>query len=140
MDLISKIVKFLYSAQQRLVAFLSDFLSVLYVRVYLIILFFLNLSLWLLVYVINKQPGQDLIALHYNVDFGVNLIGKASNTYVIPCLGITTILMNGVLSSTLIKQKNSKFIIHTLMISAILVHIFLFAAVATIYLVNFRYT
>lgn len=140
MNFLSKIVDFLYSAQQRLVVFLSDFLSVLYIRVYLIVLFFLNLSLWLLVYVINKQPGQDLIALHYNVDFGVNLIGKASNVYVIPCLGITTIFLNGVLSSTLIKQKDSKFIIHVLLVSAILVHILLFAAVATIYLVNFQYT
>lgn len=113
-----------------------NFLSFFYARVYLAVLLGLNLLNWFAAYAINKNVSQNLIVLHYNIDFGVNLIGGAKKIYLIPLLGLIIILINFILLAVIHRQ--SKFIVHLLLSGAILANLFLLAGLASLYLINFR--
>lgn len=114
-----------------------DFFSFFYVRIYLIFLSVLSVLSWVFAYVITNKSGQELAILHYNVDFGVNLIDNVKNIYIIPLLGMLITLINFFLSAAVYKNSG-KFIAHILLVSAILVDLFLLAALASLYLINFR--
>ncbi len=131
-----KILDFLYLSKSQAFDTLSDFFTPFYVKVYLAILIFLNLLNWVFVYYINKVVSQDLVVLHYNVNFGVNLIGSAGKIYTIPFLGLAFIILNVVLVTNI--RKQDKFINHLLFFSLILANLFLLAATMSVYLVNFR--
>ncbi|MBU4455731.1 hypothetical protein KJ586_04445 [Patescibacteria group bacterium] len=113
-----------------------NFLSFFCARVYLAVLLGLNLLNWFAAYTINKNVSQNLIVLHYNIDFGVNLIGGAKKIYLIPLLGLIIILINFILSAVIHRQ--GKFIVHLLLSGAILANLFLLAGLASLYLINFR--
>lgn len=113
-----------------------NFLSFFYARVYLAVLLGLNLLNWFAAYTINKNVSQNLIVLHYNIDFGVNLIGGAKKIYLIPLLGLIIILINFILLAVIHRQ--GKFIVHLLLSGAILANLFLLAGLASLYLINFR--
>lgn len=117
-----------------------NFLSFFYARVYLAVLLGLNLLDWLAAYAINKNVSQNLIVLHYNVDFGVNLIGGAKKIYLIPLLGLIIILINFILLAVIHRQGHgqNKFIAHLLLSGAMLANLFLLAGLASLYLINFR--
>ncbi len=102
---------------------------------YLIIIVGLILLNWLFVYVINIKVSQDLVVLHYNVDFGVNLIGSVKRVYIIPLTGLIVFVINFVLAS--FANKQDKFFTHLLLGAATLVNLFLLMAVSSVYLINF---
>lgn len=114
-----------------------DFFGFLYVRIYLVFLSVLNILNWAFAYVIKNKASQELAILHYNVDFGVNLIDDAKKIYTIPLLGMLITLINFFLSAAIYKHSG-KFIAHVLLISAILAGLFLLAGLASLYLINFR--
>lgn len=109
-----------------------------YFRIYLIILAGLNVLLCLAAHFIYINVSQELVILHYNVDFGVNLIGNVKNVFIIPTLGFAIIIANLIVAFISFRQKDSKFINHLLLGSAIMVQILLLASLAAIYLINFR--
>jgi len=118
--------------------FFSDIFVYLYIRIYLSILLAINIIIWIFCYFIIKQINYDQIFLHYNVDFGINLIGKASNIYLIPILGLAIITVNFLLYGNISKHKDRKFISHILFVSALIANIVLLISTASIYLINFR--
>jgi hypothetical protein len=136
--MLTKLIEFVYLSQERLLKYLRDFFSQFYVKIYCIINIFFNIFLWVLTYIINKQSSDNLITLHYNVDFGVNLIGLASQIYIIPLLGLIIIIINSFVASIFIKFKQGHFIAHLLLASVSFVHAFLFLGIVSVYLINFR--
>ena len=92
-----KLLNFFHFWRQALVNMILSLASFIYVRVYLVILAFLNLLNWIVVFIINKNVNQDLIFLHYNVTFGVDLIGNANKVFIMPFLGLIIILINLIL-------------------------------------------
>jgi len=131
-----KLLNYLHLRRQTLGEMLLDLLSFFYVRIYLMIVFGLNLLNWLVAFIINKNVSQDLVFLHYNVTFGVNLIGSVKKVYIIPLLGLVIILINFVL--LIFIHRQGKFIIHLLLVSAMLANLFLLIAAVSVYLINFR--
>lgn len=111
---------------------------VLSIRIYILVLFSLNFLIWLAAYNIYTAVSQDLVVLHYNVDFGVNLIGSVKQIFIIPTLGLIIILVNLIVSIIFIRRENFKFVSHVLLSAAVLAHLFLFASLGSIYLINFR--
>ncbi len=112
----------------------------LYIKVYLLILLLVNIINFLAVYlVIGKISNSydDIVILHYNVSFGVNLIKKAIWLYVIPLLGFIISVINVVLLVFIANHKDRKFISHLLLFTAILVNIFLFFGIIAIFLINY---
>ena len=68
--------------------------------------FVLNLMLWLFIYM-QLDPQDDLIFLHYNIYFGVDLIGEWYRLYFMPLLGIAILCVNIVLSIFIKKRDSS---------------------------------
>lgn len=94
----------------------------------------LNLSLWLIAFRINQIVSQQLIVLHYNVDFGVNYIGNVKMLYIIPLMSLIIMILNVIVMSFFKKE----FYFHYFLISASIVcSLFLHVAIGTIFLINF---
>ncbi len=112
----------------------------LYIKIYLLILVLVNIINFLAVYwIIDKISNSydDIIILHYNVNFGVNLIKGAIWFYIIPLLGFVITIINIVLLTFIANHKDRKFISHLLLFTAILVNIFLFFGIIAIFLINY---
>lgn len=135
---ISNIFSYFYLFKRnflRSVSFLFDFF---HIRILLIILIGLNLLIWFLAFYVNFNVSQSLIVLHYNIDFGVDLIGEAKRLYVIPFLGFIIILINNILLMTFFRNEHFRFVSYLLLLSALFVNFILLTALSIIYLINFR--
>ncbi len=117
--------------------FLNIF-SFLYIRIYLILLLGFNAFIWFTAYYININVSQDLVILHYNVNFGVDLIGNVNKIYIIPLLGLIIIILNFILLFIFSKYKYFNFVAHLLLITCLISSLFLILALSSIYLINFR--
>ena len=117
---------------------ISEVFSLVFVRIYLGILCFLSIFSWLFCYLFYTKVSQSLIILHYNVDFGVDLIGDVKKIFIIPTLGLFVIFFNFILIFIFLKNENFKFISHLLLGTAVIVNLFLFLSLGPIYLINFR--
>lgn len=131
-----KISEHFYSTRKNLIDICWYLLGFLYIKIYLIIIFILNLLNWLFVYYINSIASQNLAILHYNVNLGVNLIGNFSQLYIIPLIGLFFTLFNLILLMNIYKE--GKFIIHLLLASSIAVNLILLMSMNVLYLINFR--
>jgi len=131
-----KILNYLYLSREKSVQAVLHMVSFIFVRVYLILLFALNIINWLLAFYVENNVSQNLVVLHYNVNLGVNLIGDAKDIYIIPTLGLSFIVINFLLLLNIFRKN--KFLIHLLLGFSLLVNLFLIAGTAAIYLVNFR--
>lgn len=118
--------------------FFTDLFLYLHIKLYLISLIFINALVWSIAFVIYNRLKNELIYLHYNVDFGVNLIGESKNIFIIPILGLLVILSNLFLYGFVNKRKDRKFISHILFSGGLSVNIILLISILLIYLINFR--
>lgn len=67
-----------------------------------------NIAIWLLLYIFIKQSNETTL-LHYNIYFGVDLIGNWYNVYLIPLSGIVIILVNYILGAIMYLKKSVIF-------------------------------
>ena len=116
----------------------NDLFFFFFFKVYLAVFLVLNISLWLAAMYIRKAINEPMIALHYNVDFGIDYHGSADKLFILPILGLTFFLVNVVLFSIVRNQKDRKFIGHILCAVAVLANLILLAGIASVYLINFR--
>lgn len=127
-----------YLLRQKFFGVLSYLFSYFYIRLYLIILLGFNLLIWLIAYFINVSVSQDLVVLHYNIDFGVDLIGSVKRIFIIPLLSLIITLINVVLVFGFSRHKDFKFFAHLLLSACLITNLFLLIALGSIYLINFR--
>jgi hypothetical protein len=131
-----KILNYLYLSWDKLAQVVLYLVSFMFVRIYLLFLFALNILNWLLAFYVNNNVSQNLVVLHYNVNLGVNLIGEAKEIYIIPFLGLAFIVINFILLLNIFRKN--KFLIHLILGFSLLINLFLIAGTLAIYLVNFR--
>ncbi len=131
-----EILNYLYLSREKLVQAVFYLVGFMFVRIYLIFLFSLNIINWLLAFYVNNNVSQNLVVLHYNVNLGVNLIGDVKDIYIIPTLGLAFIVINFLLLLNIFRKN--KFLIHLLLGFSLLINLFLIAGTVAIYLVNFR--
>jgi hypothetical protein len=91
-----------------------------------------------LVWLFYRRIGNDLAILHFNVDFGIDLVGDARKLFNIPIIALAISLLNFLLLFVFIKNKDFKFIAHIILAAALLTNVFLSLAVGPIYTMNFR--
>ena len=126
------------NTDKNLAKHIVNFFELLYVKVYLIILIILNLFSWFTSYYINLKIDNDRMALHYNVDFGIDYYDDSEKIYIIPLLGLIIILINTTIGIVINDYKDRRFISHILFSAALVSNIILMAAISSIYLINFR--
>lgn len=137
----SKFIDLIYSWWDDFRSEIASIFSFFYVRVYFGLFMFINGVNWAFSYYIysNILPEtRGLIALHYNVEFGVNLIGDAKNIFILPTLGLLIIVLNFSLLLIIYKLKNSKFLGNFLLLPAFISNIYLLIGLVSIYLANFK--
>ncbi|OIO07944.1 hypothetical protein CO115_05235 [Candidatus Falkowbacteria bacterium CG_4_9_14_3_um_filter_36_9] len=148
--MINNLSSYFYLGWRKILEIILDLFDYLYIKIYLAIILFINLSNWTIAKVISDKTKQDLyisqysnsdsvkdlFILHYNVDFGINLVGRVERVYIMPLFGLLILIIN--LFLLLYFYKNNKFISHLLLTSVFLVNVFLLMALASIYLINFR--
>jgi len=98
----------------------------------------LNLLNWLASFFLYRSLGDELTVLHYNVDFGIDLIGHRIQLFINPALGLSLIILNLVMLLFFARQKHFKFVSYLLWSTAILANLFLLLGVLAVYLINFR--
>lgn len=135
---LTKVYNYLFLAKQKVFGIFGEALRFFHVRIYLVLLLAGNLVLWLATYYINVSVSQSLVVLHYNVDFGIDLIGEVKKVFIIPAFSLIIIFVNIFLLFNFLRRKDFKFISHLLLASGLIVNLFLFIALVSIYLVNFR--
>jgi len=106
--------------------------------VYLALILIWQLVAWFQVWFISKSLSSEVLVLHYNVDFGVDLVGDPKQIYDYPLLGIGIFLLNIIVLAILYRNKNFKTLVHFLLGAAALFGFFLSLALLSIYLINFR--
>jgi len=113
-----------------------DVLALPYIKLLTALNLLLNALLWLSTYAINTLVSQELIVLHYNVDFGVNLIGSSHSLYMIPALGLYIVTVNFFLCVFI--KTDRRLFAYLLNAAALSAGSFLLLALGSLYLINFR--
>jgi hypothetical protein len=95
----------------------------------------LNVTNWgFLFYFI--RPVDFPIILHYNVYFGVDIIGKWLEAYYLPLIGDIMLIVNAILGYMFYLQKE-RVVAHLLLLATFFVQISISIAVASIILINY---
>ena len=94
---------------------------------------FLNILLWIFI-LWQIKPGADPVYLHYNIYFGIDLIGSYFRLYFMPLSGLIIFLLNAVISAIIYKQE--KIISYFLIIISACTQVFLWVATVLIVLIN----
>lgn len=82
----------------------------------------LNLFVWLWLW-LHIPRELDELFLHYNILFGVDLIGPAWHVYLVPLSGLIILLVNFIVGWTLYKKE--PFASHILNFTACFIQLFL---------------
>lgn len=134
---LSKIHNFFYSSKQKTFSTLADLISYFYIKVYLFFILSINILIWLVAFYIDSKIQEEQIALHYNVDFGIDFYGSKAHVYIIPVLGFLILVLNLSLLLGVIQHKDRRFISHLLLATALMTNIILLVSVISVYLINF---
>ena len=99
-----------------------------------------NIINWFFARYISEEIGLEKIALHYNVDFGIDLYDNTNLVYTIPLLGTVILFFNFFLVLLISKylKKDIKFISYILLVSALVANIILIGATVSVYVINFQ--
>ncbi|EKE12081.1 MAG: hypothetical protein ACD_14C00023G0004 [uncultured bacterium] len=82
------------------------------------------------------RPVDFPIILHYNVYFGVDVIGAWWQVYFLPLIGLVILLVNSTLGY-LFYGKKERIVAHLLMLGTFIVQIGITIAVASVLLINY---
>jgi len=107
-------------------------------RAYLIIILFWQIIIWLQAIFIYRNLSGHILVLHYNVDFGVDLVVSPGQIFYYPLLGLLISLLNLIILANLNQGKNKQAFAHLLLAAAALFELFLSLALMSVYLINFR--
>ena len=82
------------------------------------------------------RPVDFPIILHYNVYFGVDVIGPWWQVYFLPAVGLIILLINSVLGYLFYGQKE-RIVAHLLMLATFIVQIVVTIAVVSVLIINY---
>jgi len=115
--------------------FSQDFFKSSLVHWALIASLLLNILNWIaLAYFI--RPVDFPITLHYNVYFGVDIIGAWWQVYFLPAIGLLLLLVNTALGYFFYQQKD-RIIGHVLLLATCIAEVAVSIAVAGIIMINY---
>lgn len=107
-------------------------------RLYLLLTVIWQTIAWFQAHFIFKNLSSDLLVLHYNVEFGTDLISQPNQIFYYPLGGLMVVLFNLIICLSLYRNKDFKLFVDLLIGAAALFSIFLNLALLSIYLINFR--
>ena len=115
---------------------LSELWRHYYLKVLLIAGLIINGVEWFLAVFVVLRIKEEIIALHHNIYFGINLIGEPRQIFFIPLLGFIIIIINTIFSY-LVKEDDD-FFMYVFAATSALVNFFLLLGLGSIIMINFR--
>jgi len=94
-----------------------------------------NVANWACIAFFNR-PVDFPIILHYNVYFGVDVIGDWWQVYLMPLIGLLILLVNAILGYLFYQQKE-RIVAHLLMLASFVAQVGISIAVASLLLINY---
>jgi len=107
-------------------------------RLYFLAAGLAHLAAWLEAIFIYRQLAGDLLVLHYNVDFGIDLVGAGAAIFIYPLFGLGIFILNLALAAVWHAHKDFRTFAHLLLGAAVIFGLFLNLVLLFIYLINFR--
>jgi hypothetical protein len=95
----------------------------------------LNIANWGLI-AFFIRPVDFSIILHYNVYFGVDVIGPWWQVYFLPAIGLVILSINTILGY-LFYQKKERIVAHLLMLATFIAQVGITVAVASLLMINY---
>jgi len=127
-----------YAIRQQVGAALLAVWNLSFGRYYLITLVLVQIIAWLESLFIYRNLSGDLLILHYNVDFGVDLVGMSARIFTYPLIGLGIIVLNLALAAASHRQKDFRIFVHFVLTAALVFGLVLNLALLFVYLINFR--
>ncbi len=112
-------------------------LKQLHIKIYLILFLILNSVVWIIVKYIDLEIDRDKIALHFNIESGIDYYGDTYKIYVLPIFGLFIFFVNTLIFLNFANHKDRKFLSHILFSMVVIVNLILIVGAISIYLVNF---
>ncbi len=109
-----------------------------FTKVYAGLIIFLQVLAWLQTIAIYRRLTGDFTILHYNIDFGVDLIGRPQSIFYYPFFGLGVAIINVILAAVLARRREARLIIHFLLGAAVAFAVFLSLALLALNFINFR--
>jgi len=135
---INKLINNYYAFQHDFFEYLKNFFSSKSAKIYIISVFILNALIWFVAYIINfYNVKKEDITLHYNINFGTNLIGSSYQVYIIPITGLLLFIFNMIILYTSRNRDNRKFNQHIILSGSLIVNLFLLISISTIFIFNY---
>ncbi|NTW27728.1 MAG: hypothetical protein HGA36_05360 [Candidatus Moranbacteria bacterium] len=130
-------IKHLLSAVQSKLGyfFLQDFFRSALVQWVIIGALLVNVANWVTIGFFIR-PVDFPIILHYNVYFGVDVIGAWWQIYFLPLIGLVIFSVNTVLGYLFYQQKE-RIVAHLLILATFIVQVGISIAVASLLLINY---
>lgn len=94
-----------------------------------------NISNWVVLKLFIK-PVDFPIILHYNVYFGVDMVGSWKQVYFLPALGIGLFLVNAALSVYFYRQKE-RIASYLLLLATLMIQLSLIVASVSVIIINY---
>ncbi len=131
-----RIINSFYQARLVVGEMFADFFSSLATKLYLLATFIVNIILWVSAFFIYNLADHGLVILHYNIDFGIDLIGQPREFFILPIFGLMVIIINSWIAMFI--GRKGRFSAHLLLGSALLVNCLLGFILFLLFNINFR--
>jgi TRAP-type C4-dicarboxylate transport system permease large subunit len=95
----------------------------------------INLAEWIMLKIFVK-PVDFPIILHYNVYFGVDMVGNYKSVFLVPLIGLALFLVNFFLSVYFYHRKE-RIASYLLLMAALMIQLSLLVAVFSIIIINY---
>ncbi len=132
----SKVLHYIYLGAGRYRTAMADFFLRKSTIIYLSLGFLFNLCTWFLAIVLVRSLSDNLAITHYNIIFGIDRIGAASELYKIPVSGLAIMVINFLLAALLVR-KNESMPGHQLLLLGVIINLWALIAIYLLYSVNF---
>lgn len=107
-------------------------------RYYFIFLAISHLVAWLQASFIYRHLTGDFLVLHYNIDFGIDLVGPPGRIFIYPLYGLGVFILNLIVVATFNHHKDFRIFAHFLLMAALIFCLTLNLALFFVYLINFK--
>lgn len=107
-------------------------------KIYLGFILLSQALLWFQALNILSLKHEGILIFHYNIDFGIDLVGNPRKIYLFPLAAALVAIFNFILSATFHRLKDATRLYHLLFSSALIFAVCDSLVLFAIYLVNFQ--
>lgn len=114
----------------------EEYLKNKIISVLILAAIFINIATWLGLFLFFRVFSSSAIILHYNVYFGVDLMGGVKRVYILPIIGLIILIINFFLAIYFYKIKE-RIAAYLFLIGTLAVQLSLLVSIISVILINY---